>query len=73
MQKSLATQMQEITHLIRKQQKNLFIYLKELNNETQGGDFLKLSGSKITEMKDDDHNEAMNMNIELYEEISQER
>lgn len=70
-QKSLATQIQEITNGLRYNQKKLFDYVKKYNN-SDGVDFLRLSEEKMLEMRDteiDDHKNEM----ELMEDLVQDR
>ena len=70
-QMSLATQIQDVTNSLRKNQKKLFDYMKKYNS-IEGGEFLRLSEEKMLEMKDteiDDHQNEM----ELMEELAQDR
>lgn len=68
---SLANEIKEITNNLRKQQKNLFNFLKKLNNE-EGGQFLRLSQDKLIQMTDDTVEDAMS-EMEMMEGLAKGR
>lgn len=70
-EKSLANEIKEITNNLRKQQKNLFNFLKKMNNE-DSGNFLRLSQEKMLQMTDETVGEAMS-EMEMMDGLVQER
>lgn len=70
-QRSLASQIQEVTNSLRHNQKRLFDNVKKYNN-IEGGEFLRLSEEKMLEMKDTEIENNKN-ELELMEELQQDR
>lgn len=71
MEISLACEIKEVTNSLRKHQKNLFNFLKKLNND-QSGVFLRLSQDKILQMTDETVGEAMS-EMEMMAGLAQDR
>lgn len=68
---SLANEIKEITNNLRKQQKNLFNFLKKMNCDDTGN-FLRLSQEKMLQMTDETMGEAMS-EMEMMDGLVQER